>query len=315
MWLLALLLLVEMGLRAFWKMSPLQGEIYRTSANKVLRYELKPNADTLYEQMPVRINSDGFRDKEYSLKKSARTFRIVVLGDSVAFGRFNQPEDNISRRLEAQLAALCPSRKFEVLNMGVEGYNTVQEAEMLKVKALKYGPDLFILYYSLNDADYPEYYFEKNFLNRHFILARYLLYQKKKIMIRKDRKLKGVRTDEEGINYLYDTECWDYTRQTLLEMGDMTAERGIRMVLLIFPEMSEQVKDFGGGFPFWHIIEKLEALGHPNILVIAPVREFARRGLNKDELRNWTYPNLKATDIIAEYAIGKMRDNGVDFCR
>ena len=314
LWIIVFLLLFEAALRVFWKMSPLQGEIYRASANKTLRYELKPGADTVYEGQPVRINSDGFRDREYALQKPPHTYRIVVLGDSVAFGRFNLPEDNLARRLEARLNSACPGRSFEVLNMGVEGYNTVQEAELLKAKALKYAPDLVIVYYSLNDADYPEYYFEKNFLNRHFLSARYIQYQRKKIMVRKDRKLKGVKTDEEGINYLYRTQCWDYTKKTLLEMGDTCAAGGARMALLVFPEMSEQVRDFQDGFPFWHIIEKLESLKHPNILVITPVREFARRGLKKDDLRNWTYPNLKATDIIVEYALGLMRENGMASC-
>jgi len=84
--------------------------------------------------------------------------------------------------------------------------------------------------------------------------------------------------------------------------------------LLIFPEMSAQVKNFRQGFPFWRIIEKLEAVKHPNITVIAPVREFGRRDLNIEDLRNWTYPNLKATDIIIEYAIQEMQKQNINFC-
>lgn len=308
------LLSAEVGLRVFWKMSPLQGEIYRASSNKTLRYELKPDTRTIYEGHQVSINSAGFRDREYSRGKPKGTYRIIVLGDSVAFGRFNLPEDNLPRRLEKALKARCPSQNFEVLNMGVEGYNTIQEEELLKAKALAYEPDLVIVYYSLNDPDYPEYYFEKNFLNRHSVLARYVQYQVKKHLVRRDRKRKGVKTDEDSINYLYSTDCWRYTREALLRMGDECAWHGARMVLLVFPEMSEQVKDFREGFPFWHIIGMLEGVRHPNILVVTPVREFSRLDLRKDELRNWTYPNLRATDIIVEYLIGELQKQGFGFC-
>jgi hypothetical protein len=97
-------------------------------------------------------------------------------------------------------------------------------------------------------------------------------------------------------------------------MGDITAARRVKMVLLIFPEMSMQVENFREGFPFWYIIEMLEAVRHPNITVIAPVREFSHRNLHKDELTNWTYPNLKATDIIVEYAIQEMQKHNINFC-
>lgn len=308
------LLLFEIGLRLFWRMSSLKGEIYRKSANKILRYELKPNTKTTYENQEVEINSDGFRNRECTLQKLENTYRIVVLGDSVAFGRFNPPTDNLARRLEVALKKICPQNNFEVLNMGVEGYDTIQEEEMLKVKALKYNPDMVIVYYCLNDPDYPEYYFEKNFFNRHLLFARYVEYKIKKHRIKKDRIRKHVKTDEENISYLYNTECWQYTKKALLEMGDITAARRVKMVLLIFPEMSMQVENFREGFPFWYIIEMLEAVRHPNITVIAPVREFSRRNLNIDELRNWTYPNLKATDIIVDYAIQEIQKHNINFC-
>lgn len=308
------LLIFEIGLRLFWGMSSLKGEIYRRSTNRTLRYELKPNTKTVYEGQKVEINSDGFRDREYALQKPENSYRIAVIGDSVAFGRFNPPTDNLARRLEAALKKICPQKNFEVLNMGVEGYNTIQEKEMLKVKALKYNPDMIIVYYSFNDPDYPEYYFEKNSFNRHFLSVRYIEHRIKKYIIKNDRIRKHVKTDEENFNYLYSTECWQHTRKELLEMGDIANARAIKMVLLILPEMSAQVKDFREGFPFWHIIDMLEAVKHPNITVIVPVREFSRRNPNIDELRNWTYPNLKATDIIVDYAIQEMQKNKINFC-
>jgi hypothetical protein len=77
-------------------------------------------------------------------------------------------EDSMPKKLQHELNRRCKDNSFEVFNMGVQGYNSIQELEFLKYKGLKYKPDLVILYYCFNDPDYPEYYFRKNFLNRNF---------------------------------------------------------------------------------------------------------------------------------------------------
>ena len=40
---------------------------------------------------------------------------------------------------------------YEVLNMGVDGYHTMQEIETLRVKGLKYNPDLVLVTFCVND--------------------------------------------------------------------------------------------------------------------------------------------------------------------
>lgn len=182
----------EIGLRLFWKMSALKGELYMTSKNHILRYELKPNV--VYGQ--VAINSDGFRGKDYPIVKSENTFRIIVLGDSEAFSVSLPLEDTVPGKLESILKATCKGVNFEVLNMGVQGYNTIQELEMLRYKGLKYNPGLVILYYTFNDPDCPEYYFKKNFLNRNFLAAKYIQYRIKKALVKRDRRLKHVISEE-----------------------------------------------------------------------------------------------------------------------
>ena len=184
-----------------------------------------PNTHTKFEGFDVLINSDGFRSREHSLQKEKNTYRIVLLGDSVAFGRLMPFEHGLSNRLEIALKNFCPQKNFEVLNMGVEGYNSIQELEMLKTKGLKYNPDLVIVYYSFNDPDYPEYYFKKNFVNRHSVLARYIEYKIKKYMIKRDRIRKNIKSIPENFRYLYSTECWQFAKNALLEMGDLTKKK------------------------------------------------------------------------------------------
>lgn len=310
--LLAALVFFEIILRSFWQMSGLKGELYQRSRNTILRYELKPNT-RLGEN--IIINSDGFRGRGYPLQKERNTYRIVVIGDSVAFGRALPQDQTLPKRLEVFLTASCPGKKFEVLNMGVEGYNSLQELEVLEVRALKYNPDLAVVYYCLNDPDYPEYYFNKNFINRHSLLVRYVLYKAKKRLIKRDRVHRGIKNDADAYRYFYSTNCWLDAKKALLKMGDLTQSAGIRMVLLIVPEMQEAVKDFREGYPFWHINEMIEGIRHNNIFVIDPVREFSKRGIKKEELTVWgSYPNLKANDIIAGYALEKLKEKNINFC-
>jgi len=308
------LILFEIALRLFWNMSAKEGELYQRSKNRILRYELKPNAKIKERHHGVTINSDGFRGKEYPTQKPEGTYRIVVIGDSVTFAKGFKLEETLPKILEARLNASCPIKKFEVLNMGTEGYNSIQELEMLKTKGLKYNPDLVIIYYCLNDPDYPEYYFQKNFINRHSVLTRYILYRVKKIQVIKDRKRRGIKTEADSLRYFYTTDCWQGAKDAISEMGDLTKQNDIKMALLIAPEMSKTVKDFRDGYPFWWINVMLEDIKHENIIVIDPIREFSRQNLIKEDLQHWYYPNVKAKNIIADYTLEKLKENNINLC-
>ena len=97
-------------------------------------------------------------------------------------------------------------------------------------------------------------------------------------------------------------------------MGNLTASRGVRMILLLAIEMSDPAKDFGEEYPFWYIYDMLEGIKHDNIVVIAPIREFSRRDLSRDEFRVWYYPNSAANDIIVEYTFQELQKHNVNLC-
>ncbi len=131
----------------------------RRSYNSTLEYELKPKTKTIfrgtYIKIPptiIEISKDGLRDKNYSIIKQAEnTFRIVILGDSVAFGWGVDLEDTFAKKLEAKLNHSYPLRQYEVINFSVPGYNLVQKLESLKEKALRYAPNVVIINISPDD--------------------------------------------------------------------------------------------------------------------------------------------------------------------
>lgn len=103
----------------------------------------------------VEINSAGLRDRERSLKKPARTRRVVVLGDSY-IEAFNVPlEKTFTAYLEAHLNRCGRDRDWqaEVLNFGVGGYGTAQELLTYRLHARHYEPDVVLLaVYTSNDV-------------------------------------------------------------------------------------------------------------------------------------------------------------------
>lgn len=78
-----------------------------------------------------------------------------MLGDSTTAGNgVPNLDDTYTKILERTLQTLGPpGRTYEVLNMGVGGYHTLQEAETLRVKGLAYDPDLVLLTVCMNDFD------------------------------------------------------------------------------------------------------------------------------------------------------------------
>jgi lysophospholipase L1-like esterase len=115
---------------------------------------------------PVRINSKGLRNPEVEYAKPPGVYRILALGDSWTFGfRLAEP-DCYPRQLERALAERArlrgDPRRFEVINAGVIGYSTDQEAAYLRVEGYRYEPDLVVVaYYPVNDTHNKLYKYER----------------------------------------------------------------------------------------------------------------------------------------------------------
>jgi lysophospholipase L1-like esterase len=97
------------------------------------------------------------RDFYYPPEKAAGVFRIIVVGDSFTFGGKVHFDDTFPKRLERMLNLNSDQRKVEVLNWGIPGYSTVQEAELIKEGLKKFQPDLIVLEITLNDAEQQPY--------------------------------------------------------------------------------------------------------------------------------------------------------------
>ncbi|HEY0781554.1 MAG TPA: hypothetical protein VGE98_03800, partial [Thermoanaerobaculia bacterium] len=126
------------------------------------RFQLSHNPKIGYEPVPLTYqgrelsfydyrgasNSLGYRDVEHAVAKAPGTYRIVVLGNSVAAGL---GVDRFEDTFPPILGELLKARglQAEVINLGVSGYNPQQQVETLKDRGLQYQPDLVLVAYTL----------------------------------------------------------------------------------------------------------------------------------------------------------------------
>jgi hypothetical protein len=115
-------------------------------------FRMKPSLDLDLGSFRLRTNALGFRGPEISRDKPEGTFRIVVLGDSVAFGYGVDDEVTFLRRWEKELNAKGPGR-FEVVNTGHLVYDTMQEYALLRDDGMRLQPDLVLLVFVANDIE------------------------------------------------------------------------------------------------------------------------------------------------------------------
>ncbi len=110
--------------------------LYRGNPNQTVRF--------LYP-LPIRLNSMGLREREIPLTKGPDEFRILVTGDSNAFGQGVPVESTWPRRMEALLQERHPDRRITVINQSMPGYSLAQSWYLYQEIGSRYHPDLLVV--------------------------------------------------------------------------------------------------------------------------------------------------------------------------
>lgn len=135
-----------------WHSSP--SALFVPSDNPELIFELRPdtritstylNPDVTDWKYSVSVNERGFRG---ALATEGDRLRIVVLGDSYAFGLGVDDDEPFPRQLQYLLGD-----GVEVLNWGVPAYNLVQEVALFEERAKDYAPDIVVQAFHPNDFE------------------------------------------------------------------------------------------------------------------------------------------------------------------
>lgn len=155
----AIVIFLEGGLRIYesFKMDSKRGEKDESAYVKVpfLNFRLKPNIKFDDDPSIFRFfhtnfdtNSYGFRKNEpYNIEKPSDIYRIICMGASTTFGHAaSSTSATYPAFLKTALHDAYPDAKFEVLNMGIPGFNALQQLILLEAELLNYDPDMIIIY-------------------------------------------------------------------------------------------------------------------------------------------------------------------------
>ena len=89
------------------------------------------------------VNGKGYRGPEHAYDKPPSRTRVLMLGDSIAYGAGVTDGETFSARLEAR------HPQFDVVNLAVGGYGTDQELIQLTREGRRYRPDVVVLNFCL----------------------------------------------------------------------------------------------------------------------------------------------------------------------
>ena len=101
----------------------------------------------------VKLNGEGFRDLEHSIARDPAKKRMLIVGDSFAFGwGIRRLDDRIGEQVISRLTK-ATGEQWEVINAGRPNSDTLDEIGYLN-KMVKFKPDVVLLIYIFNDIDY-----------------------------------------------------------------------------------------------------------------------------------------------------------------
>lgn len=267
--LLILLLICEAGYRGYEfyfyerQLRKFDKDLLKPLPNEpILQYKMIPSSDFFWHgKIHYKINSYGLRDYEYDLNKNDG-YRIVVLGDSYAFGWGVDMADTFPKILESALKK--KGYDVQVINAAVYGYNTQQEVLYFKKEILgRYKPDLVIISYVLNDTrvqgTVPIHPFVKNFeSNFHLWFVEFLKLRLNRLI----NKRSSSETDWKSGDfypikvkianpYLPNEEAfgdnflgWKRCKEALEEIKGLSEEKGFALYLIILPAFNESFRDY-----------------------------------------------------------------------
>ena len=261
-----------------------------SSRNPVLKYVPKPGSGD--------INAYGLRDRDYSIKKPGDVFRIVVLGDSIAFGYCDGdellPVDSLfTEVLERNLnqRSFPGIREVEVINLSVSGYDSRQEVAYLEHKGTALSPDLVMVAYCLNDNrnastelvsleedsswqqwEEVKYLYRDVYVRVH--LLRFVAYRWGLLATRWSHNAKNDATGgalPQGLDFQPD----DRTDRAFARLAELGRDHGFKSVVAVFPYMTDY--DTYPDFPeHLYVAGAAERHGHIVFDLLKAFRDSAR---------------------------------------
>jgi lysophospholipase L1-like esterase len=159
LWLLFIFLLLQAAGFVYYRLEvakPIEGYGYPAGlfvAHPDLGYLYQPGFNGYfkggsYHDIPIEINAQGFRDREFEVDAEHRA-GIAVLGDSVVFGAGVRAEERFTECLRSTSGAAVSAPR--VLNLGVNSYSFGHYLTLAQLDFLGLSPRAVLVGLTLND--------------------------------------------------------------------------------------------------------------------------------------------------------------------
>jgi lysophospholipase L1-like esterase len=264
----------------------------------------RPNARGLVAGALFETNSSGFRGRERSFVKPPDVFRIVVIGDSWTMGWGVTLEETYAARLERALPSQLSDRAYEVLNMGVSGFNAYYALSRFEWLGFAFDPDLLIYGFTVNDIEGPDYresrdmkVFEVDRFQRSPFRLWAILGPRWASLRDRFWPERGSYLYELDDNYFRNPKAWQLLAESIERMGVSLQKRSMCGVLLIHTHPHE----LGVFHPYHRYYDRVAKLAeHVGLFVVPSFAEF--RGHRAQNL--WVgpgddHPNAAGHELLA----------------
>jgi lysophospholipase L1-like esterase len=274
-------------------------QLKRPVANPQLSFAHAPNSSAFLMGVPVSINSEGLRDREFLVDKPPGVYRVMMLGDSTTFGWGVRQEDTAPKFLERKLSVDLPTgyNRVEVMNAGVGNYDTVQEVTYYETIGWKFHPDLVILVFFINDPE-PVPIEKKGFLIDRSYLVAFATNRIDGVM-----RHMGARPDWKTYYaslYGDDRPGFQACKKALVSLANSTRSHDAKFLVALLPEL-HQIN--GDSYPFKAEHQKIkEVMAAENVPVVELIDGLKDRG---PEETLWVtalddHPNAKANNLVSD---------------
>jgi hypothetical protein len=118
--------------------------------NDYLRFDLPPNANApeIDERRRLITNSLGLADREYTMARPEKTWRVAVIGDSVTRGMGAEFGTSYEARLEDHLNQRFAGKAYdriELLNFAVQGYQLTHLVDVALDRVPPFSPNAYVV--------------------------------------------------------------------------------------------------------------------------------------------------------------------------
>ena len=192
-----------------------------------------------------RFNAQGIRADEDIAPKKAGERRLLILGDSVAFGAKVATPETFPAQLEQRLQE--DGRGWRVLNGGVTAYDPSQEADWLALFGWPLEPDVIAVAFCSNDVNPSRRTSEgllrslggvNQWLADHSLAVHELRRCLWTIEARYAKKAAGSATPL-GAETQPALTGWPFVEESYRRIAAAAKERGVPVVLFVFPSLDE----------------------------------------------------------------------------